>query len=386
MRRLSAWVSFTAEGVQLNAFRDALRTAHFPLAAQQMRGGVLYARARARHWFGVRGAAERYGVRLTVLRRRGLRFLLKPYRLRLGLLCGLLLGSVLYVWCNCYVRSIEIYGNTVISDAEILSALDRLGVRRGTAVHGIEFSCVEQRMRLAVRGIEWIAMRHTGGRLIVELTEEREPPEQVRDRIPCNYIADVDARLTDIRVLGGQAVRQAGDTVRTGDLILSGAVEDKFGTTRYYHADGIVTGIYETDFTQEEPFCCEIPVTGETVTRRVTEVFGQRIALPFQPDPPAGTVSYEEERHPLTLFGLRLPFARIDCKYTETGSAVTVRSADEVRTLLRAAAARYEQNFHADDRILSRTEVFTETDLGISLKIHYEIEGVIGKTSEIFVK
>lgn len=386
MRRHSAWVSFTAEGVQLNAFRDALRTAHFPLAAQQMRGGVLYARARARHWFGVSGAAERYGVRLTVLRRRGLRFLLAPYRLRLGLLCGLLLGLALFVWCNCFVRSIEIYGNTTISDAEILSALDSLGVRRGTAVGGIEFSLVERRMRLAVRGIEWIAMRHTGGRLIVELTEEREPPEPVRDRIPCNYIADVDARLTDIRVLGGQAVRQAGDTVRAGDLILSGAVEDKFGTTRYYHADGIVTGIYETDFTQEEPFCREVPVTGETVTRRVTEVFGQRIALPFQPDPPAGTVMYEEERHPLTLFGLRLPFARIDCCYTETGTAVTARTADELRALLRASAARYEQNFHADDRILSRTEAFAETDLGISLKIHYEIEGIIGKTSEIFVK
>ncbi|MBR5405966.1 MAG: sporulation protein YqfD [Oscillospiraceae bacterium] len=386
MRRLSAWIAFSAEGAELTAFRDALRAAHYPLTAQQMRGGALYARARARHWFGITQTAAAHGIRLTLLRRRGLRFRLRPYRLRFGLLCGLLLGTALFIWCNCFVRSIEIYGNTNISDAEILCALEELGVRRGTAVSRIPFTYVERRMRLAVRGIEWIALRHTGGRLIVDLTEERNPPEMVRDRVPCNYIAAVDAQITDIRVLGGQAVRQTGDTVRAGDLILSGAVEDKFGTTRYYHADGIVTGIYGTDFTAEQPFCSEITVTGGTGTRHVLEVFGKRLPLPFQPDPPAGTVIYGEVRHPLTLFGLRLPFSRIDCCYTESRTALTEWSADEARALLREAAARYEQNFHAADRILSRSESFTETDLGISLKIHYEIEGIIGKTSEIFVK
>ena len=386
MRRCSAWIAFSAEGAELTAFRDALRTAHFPLAAQQIRGGVLYARARAKHWFGITRTAADCGIRLTVLRRRGLRFALAPYRLRLGLFCGLLLGTALYIWCNCFVRSIEIHGNTAVSDTEILCALDALGVRRGTPVSEIPFTYVERRMRLAVSGIEWIALRHTGGRLIVDLTEERKPPELVRDRIPCNYIADVNAQLTDIRVLGGQAVRQAGDTVRAGDVILSGAVEDRYGTTRFYHADGIVTGIYETDFSQELEFCDEVPAAGETRTRRVLEVFGKRLPLPFQPDPPSGTVIYREEPHPLTLLGCRLPFALIDCRYTEAQSAVAVRTPEELRALLLDAAARYERNFHRNDEILSRSETFTETDLGISLKIHYEIKGIIGKTSEIFVK
>ena len=386
MGLLSAQIVFSAEGAELAVFRDALRTAHFPLTRQQMRGGIFRARAQAKHWFGIVQAAERHGIRLTVQSRRGLRFRLRPYRLRFGLLAGLLLGALLYIRCGCFVRSIEIYGNTAISDTEILRALDSLGVRRGTPVGEIAFSYVEQRMRLAVRGIEWIALRHTGGRLVVDLTEERRPPEMTHDRIPCNLIADRDAQITDIRVLGGQAVRQAGDTVKAGDLILSGAVEDKFGTVRYYHASGTVTGIYEEDFTAEQPFCAEIPVTGETCRRHAAELFGYRFDLPFQPAMPAGEFVYREERHPLTLFGLRLPFALIGCSFTGKRTALTVYSPEETRELLRESADRFVQNFHADDAVLSRSEEFTETDLGISLKNHYVFKGIIGKTSEIFVK
>ncbi len=386
MRKMGAWIDFSAEGGELSAFRGGLRSRHFPCRQQQMCGGSFHAQTRARNWYGIVRLAEETGTELTVHRKTGLRFRLRPYRLRFGLLAGMLLACAFFWWSNAYVRRIEINGNTEISDGEILSALDALGVREGTPFRAIPFTYVEQCMRLSVSRIEWIALRHTGGRLVVDLTEEHRGPETVPDRMPCNVVAAVPAQITGINVLGGTAVRQIGDAVRAGDLLISGISADPFGVTRCTHADGIVTGIYETEFSREQPYCAEVTVPGEPVSERFLSVFGKRFSLSFRFRPPEGDFIYEETQEPLTLFGRTLPIAQITGSYTPLLPTIAVYSEDEVRAMLEESASIYERNFHQNDRILSRKAVFVPTDLGISLKIHYEIEGVIGKTSEIFVK
>ena len=97
-------------------------------------------------------------------------------------------------------------------------------------------------------------------------------------------------------------------------------------------------------------------------------------------------IIYEEDREPLVLFGNQLPLSLTRCRYTKQETAITVYSESEIQTMLEEAAARYEQNFHADDKIISKRTEISRSDLGISLKINYIFEGVIGKSSEIFVK
>ena len=89
---------------------------------------------------------------------------------------------------------------------------------------------------------------------------------------------------------------------------------------------------------------------------------------------------------PLYLFQRRLPLALIRCRYTVQETVITAYSEDEIRSMLTESAARYVQNFHADDTLISKKAEFSRSDLGISLKINYVFEGVIGKSSEIFVK
>ena len=102
--------------------------------------------------------------------------------------------------------------------------------------------------------------------------------------------------------------------------------------------------------------------------------------------PDAPLTRCDETRTPLTLFRKELPFQLIHRIYTVQDTAVTVFSEEEARALLEESALRFEHNFHANDIIISRDEKFNRTDLGIMLKINYVFEGVIGKTSEIFVK
>ena len=383
-----AYISFSAEGDRLSAFRDALRSTSLPCMAQQMRGGVFYAKTGAKNSRRLSELAGEYDIRLTVLERHGLRFLLHPYRFRFGLLCGLVCGCFFLYWCNATVRRIEIHGNETVSDTEILKALADLGVERGVVLSEIPYTYIEQRMRLRISDIEWIALRGRGGLLTVELTEEQKQPEMLETNIPCNIVAAVPAQVTGINVLGGHAAVQKGDPVKAGQILISGVKADKRGISRYYHADGTVTGIYTAEFTQEQPFVAELPVCGKTVTGTALELFGERFTLSPLPELPAGDrpLLYEEHAEPLTLLGHDLPFRRIDCHCTLPQTAVCVFSEEETVALLEESAARFERNFHADDKIISRDAEFSRTNLGISLKINYVFEGVIGKSSEIFVK
>ncbi len=381
-------IRFSASGDRLAAFRDALRQSGIRCRSQQIRMQQFFAAVPVRSWKPVCALAEQYAVTLKIRSQHGLRFRLLPYRFRIGLPAGLLLGGLFLYWCNASVRSIEIYGNTRVSDTEILTALETLGVMQGVPFREIPYTYIEQQMRLAVSDIEWITIRHEGGRLLVDLTEETKPPALTNDRIPTNYIATVPSQITKMDICGGKAMKSVGDLVKPGDLLISGTEEDKFGVCRYYHADGTVTGIYPDSFTQMQPFVAELPVRGETITNTVLSVFGQRIPLTLGFVPPRRTESiiYEEDREPLMLLGRALPLTLLHCRYTRQTSAITVFSADEARAALEEAAARYELNLHADDTIISKKAKFQQTDLGILLNINYVFEGVIGKTSEIFVK
>ena len=388
MTRFSAQIAFSAEGEgdALSAFRDSLRQAHFSCSHQQIRGGVFYAVTRPQNWYGIIKLAAEHGITLKKTAQKGLRFRLAPYRLRLGLLAGMLCGLALFYWNSAFVRSIEINGNARVSDTEILAALEALGVKTGTPVRDIPYTYIERRMRLAVSDIEWIAIRHAGGRLIVDMTEERNPPQMHSDRIPANIVAEVTAQITDMNVLDGNAVRKPGDAVRAGDLLISGVQEDKFGVLQYCRAAGTVTGIYETDFIKEQPFTDVVTVHGQAKTADVLELFGKRISLSPAFEAPAEPFVYDEQKTPLTVFGLTLPFSRIACSYTPLLTAETVYSPEEAKGILLESAKRYEENFHAEDTLISRNASFLRSDLGIMLKIHYVFEGAIGTTSEIFVK
>ena len=382
-----AVISFSASGERLPAFRDVLRFRGIACRHQQIRGNVLYAETSANHEKRLSALADEYRITLRILKRRGLRYPLLPYRRRWGIPAGLLCGLLFLSLCSATVREIRITGNERIPESELRAALGSLGVTVGVPFRTLRYDWLEQRMRLSVRDIEWITMRKEGGRLVVDLTEERLPPDMKHDRIPCNLLADVPAEIVSMDIRRGTPAVKAGDFVRPGDLLVSGVQTDCNGVCHCFHADATVRGRYPAVFSREQPFVAELPVSSECRTQTLLECFGHQIPLSIGfriPDAPL--CRRDEIRTPLTLLGKAFPAAMIQRIYTVQETAITAFSEDEAKALLEESAVRFEHNFHANDIIISKDAKFDRTDLGIMLKINYVFEGVIGKTSEIFVK
>ncbi len=382
----SSYIRFEASGVNITAFRDALRKNGIPCMRQVVSGTIYYAMLHPVYRKRFLAIAAEHGIAVNITEEKGWRVWLRPVRLRYGLLIGILPAAAFIWWSNRTVRSIEIYGNESISDTHLLTVMEEIGIYRGAEYAEINFSLAEQLLRLKISDIEWISLRHTGGRLVVELEEETKAPTLYHDRIPTNYIATVNAQITDMQVFNGTATVAIGDAVKEGDILISGVTEDVRGITRLKHADGEIRGIYQETLTLYHPFCVETTVQGKTHTAEYLECFGQRFPLTVGFEEPIGSYIYTEEPQPLIVWGRTLPFSRIRCNYTMQETTIAVYSTEEIAMIQDEEALRFEENFHSEDTILGKEYIQTADDLGISLKINYIFEGVIGKTSEIFVK
>ena len=386
MKAFASYLRFVAEGAQLSAFRDALRKENIPCMRQVIMGGRFHGMIHPHYRKPFFRLAEACDIRITLTEEKGWRVRLRPLRLRYGLLAGLLPAAAFLWWSNSTIRSIEIYGNQTISDTHLLRVMEELGICRGAAYADLDLSLAEQQLRLAVSDLEWITLRHTGGRLVVELEEETKPPQRYADRIPTNYVATVTAQITEMQVYNGKALVSVGDAVKAGDVLISGVTEDVRGISYLKHADGIITGIYEETLHLYHPFCKETTVTGAVSNATYLECFGKRFSLSPGFTAPQKDFIYTETVTPLKLFGRELPFYKIDCRYSRQETTIAVYSPQEIAAMQEEEALRFEQNFHSKDQILGKEYIQTVDDLGISLKIHYIFKGVIGKTSEIFVK
>ena len=282
------------------------------------------------------------------------------------------------------ITDIEIEGNERISDGTILAALDEAGIRPGALISGIDFVHCENLLQLNVEGIAWAGMHRTGSRIVVEVTEIREKPDMVLDRLPCNVVASHSAELTSVSVLSGKQMHITGDYVPEGALLISGVVTGEDGHTSLYHAMGSITGTYteEVVFTAPEETEEWLPAGHEEVSRKL-RLFGLEVPLSSGKEE-FGSFTSETTEEMLTFSGKALPVGIITERRTETALTVHRYTPEEQQDILMQKIFIYEKNFlSGDTEILSR-EI---PDIsGSTVTVKYTLSGDICETREILAK
>lgn len=200
-------------------------------------------------FFQCRPYARKAGVRLFVMRRRGLPFALHRNRRRLPWVWGFLSFFVLLFILSFFLWDIEYQGNTAYTESQLEHSLERLGIRCGTLKYKISCEALEAALREEYEGITWVSARVSGTRLYVHIKENEvlmDIPAQ--DETPCDLTADADATITRVTVRSGIPVVKAGDTVTQGQLLVTGRIPitDDSGTevsAHYVRADADILGI-----------------------------------------------------------------------------------------------------------------------------------------------
>lgn len=379
-------IRINAKGKQLNRFINAIHQHRIDCRGQFCRGEVFHCDIYRRDLKELQDIAKNCGIELKTAEYDSLSARLFRYRRRFGLLIGILLAFTAALYFSQVVVTIEIEGNSVVSDEVILSALEELDIKAGTPVCKINIPYCENKLRLMIDDVAWAGIRHTGSRLVVQVTEVEHVPEMLLDRVPCNIVASRNAEISSVLVRSGQLKHIVGDYVPKGTILISGVDETENGRTFVHHAMGDIRGIYEENVSFSAPFHAEEALsTGRTDTQRTLRLFSLDIPLYF------GKSNYsspsETKEKNAVIFGHELPLGIKTRTVSETAVTEKDYTEEELTEKLMERVYLYENNFIGNGtKILSR-DITTETNGdALTLRAAYRLEGNICEQRDIFIK
>ena len=379
-------IRINAKGKQLNRFINAIHQHRIDCRGQICRGEVFHCDIYRRDLKELQDIAKNCGIELKTAEYDSLSARLFRYRRRFGLLIGILLAFTAALYFSQVVVTIEIEGNSVVSDEVILSALEELDIKAGTPVCKINIPYCENKLRLMIDDVAWAGIRHTGSRLVVQVTEVEHVPEMLLDRVPCNIVASRNAEISSVLVRSGQLKHIVGDYVPKGTILISGVDETENGRTFVHHAMGDIRGIYEENVSFSAPFHAEEALpTGRTDTQRTLRLFSLDIPLYF------GKSNYsspsETKEKNAVIFGHELPLGIKTRTVSETAVTEKDYTEEELTEKLIERVYLYENNFLGNGtKILSR-DITTETNGdALTLRAAYRLEGNICEQRDIFIK
>lgn len=318
-------------------------------------------------------ATDAYTV-IKVSGRYGMPYVAHRYRKRYMLLAGPVMAALFLGVASLFVWNIDVTGNESTSTQTIIDALEKNGFAIGTYKRGVDYSMLSEKVLIDVNSLVWVSINVKGTHALVEVHERNMPPDIVDRYTVSDIIAKKDGLITYIAPFSGTALVRAGDSVSSGQTLISGEIVYVDGSAAPCAAYGEVDAKTWYTFVYE----CPPEVYKDTYTGRqkkfvTLNVFNKKIKL-FN----KSSISYGEydniiKTKQLCLFGdLYLPFSvTVDC-YREKGRTLqaltreeqTLISRDELKKALRAEIG--------DGKITVKT--FKEKEDGDTLITYLEAE------------
>ncbi len=221
-------------------------------------------------------------TRVHILKKTGLPFLLHRYRKRAGLYIGALLFTVIVFLMSAFVWQVDVSGNSRISEAQILNALNQSGFYEGVLKSRVNLRSVRQNVRALIPEISFIELNIKGAKAYVVVTEREEAPEVVDENSPCNLIASRSAKIERTEVTAGQPLVKAGDTVKEGQLLVSGIIDSNEVGYFLVHSTGRIYASSEYTLSVECPYETTVyKRTGSFIQKKRLRLFNFYINLYF---------------------------------------------------------------------------------------------------------
>lgn len=174
--------------------------------------------------------------KIKINERKGLPFILNKYKKRKIFFLLLIVIALFIIGESQFVWNIEIDGIDRVSKEEILSSLEKNGLKIGAIKSKINVNELINNIRLERKDIAWMNIKLSGTNVIVQIAETTEKPEIIPFDEYCNIIAKKDAEIMKITAVTGTIIAKPGDKVTTGSILIGGWMEGNYTGIRYVHA------------------------------------------------------------------------------------------------------------------------------------------------------
>lgn len=178
----------------------------------------------------IRPFTRKTHTRAVILKRCGFPFFLKRYEKRKLFFISLVLCIVLLKIYSLFIWDIHFEGNQRWPDETLTEFLDSQGVAPFMLKSRISCADIVKEIRREYNDIVWVSASIDGSRLKVQIKENEDTFREDTDdgsgeEHPTDLIAETDGVITQIVTRSGVPQVHAGDTVKAGDLLVSGRIE-----------------------------------------------------------------------------------------------------------------------------------------------------------------
>ena len=316
----------------------------------------------------LRPIAKKTGCRVKIVGRRGVPFILYRYKRRKTFIAGAVLFVFLFYFMTSFVWSIEVTGNEKLETDVIMDRVYQLGVKPGILKYRINPHDVATNLMFDINELSWVSVVIKGTKVKIEVAEGVEKPKLVDKNTPCDIVAAKDGVIKSIIVKSGLEAVKVGETVKKGQVLISGTVpvKNQEDNPRILHAIGDV--IARTWYDAREPVETKIfekNRTGRKKDNLSVVVFSKKIDL-FH-----ASLPYEEydkvniEKNLSIGEDLVLPFGIVIERYYENNIIEKEISLDEAKKI--AANNAYKKvysNLPKEAKIVETSVNFIENEDG----------------------
>lgn len=288
-----------------------------------------------------RSAARKSGCRVRIKEKKGLPYVIWKYKKRKGFIIGLATFAILIYLMTSIIWSIEITGNYNVSTDVLMKQINEMGIFRGAAKRSIRPKYVADTLMLKNRELAWASVEIKGTQLLVTVREGVEPPPVIPLDQPCNVIARNDGIIISVRAKNGLALVKEGDTVKKGQVLISGILESihpEFGS-KQVHAMGEVIARTWYEVKKEVP---EKKITryrtGQTWNKYSVYFLDFKVRLPSGKNPFELYETVLSDKAPVIANRFKLPFGLIVEKYYELAEEEQVLEQEQARELAQKTA------------------------------------------------
>jgi len=249
---------------------------------------------RASDFKRIRGCVRKSGVRISIIRKNGLGIYIKKHRKRYGFFAGAFIAIIGMIYLTSCIWVIDIRGNKQTENEKIEAALKHQGIYIGSFRFGHSIKNIQNKMLIELDSLSWLWITIDGTRAVVDVREKGESVEKEDYNSAYNLVASYDGYITDIIAKAGRKVISRGDTVKKGQLLVSGISSTNFYGNRYIHSDGIVMAqTWRTKSGEYHHTKTNFLRSGKKVKKRSVKFFGFDVNLYL--DKESGFELYEKE-------------------------------------------------------------------------------------------
>lgn len=239
IRWLLGYVEFEFSKGFIDGFVNACYVQGINIYDVKRKGNTLSAKCSAKDYLLLHTIAHSNGGVVKIENKKGLLFPMLKLKGRWGLFAGALAFVLIINFLSGFVWNIEIVGNDIISDEQIMMFLEENDFYKGVYWNPAQADKLEGLIMASFEDCGWVHINRFGSNVRVEISESVAKPDVDDNTGVANLKAVKDGVIVQTNVKNGWQAAFVGDGVSKGDILVSGVYENKDkGVNLFAHASG----------------------------------------------------------------------------------------------------------------------------------------------------